>query len=142
MADPQKGSAMTVSSWDESLETGNKLIDDQHRDLIGLVDELKGVAAGPEAEILRALDKVMEFTLTHFIAEEDLMKQVGYPPFPSEVMVQQHMAFTSYARHRVLEFRKGKMVSVLPLQAYLEEFLKWHEFGLDRMLADWIRDQN
>jgi hemerythrin len=133
---------MTVSSWDESLETGNELIDSQHRELIAFVDRLKDVQAGSEAEILRALDDVMGFTLTHFIAEEELMKQVDYPPFPSEVMVQQHMAFTSYARHRVFEFRKGKMVSVLPLHAYLEEFLKWHEFGLDRTLADWIREQN
>ena len=134
--------AMTGSSWDESLATGNELIDRQHRELVALADELKDVQDAAEAEVLRVLDKVMYSTLDHFYSEEDLMTQVGYPPIPTQQMVEQHQEFKSYARLRVLEFRTGVMLSVLPLQAFLGELLKVHEFGMDRLLADWIREQN
>src|SRR5450756_2927410 len=95
---------MTGSSWDESLATGNKLIDGQHRELIALVDELKDVQDAAEAEVLRVLDKVMHSVLDHFYSEEDLMTQVGYPPIPTQRMVEQHREFKSYGRLRVLEY--------------------------------------
>jgi len=133
---------MVTSSWDASLETGNELIDGQHRGLILFLDELQAMVGGSDSEVLRSLDKVMDFTLTHFHAEEDLMERVGYPPVPTRQMVDQHQEFKSYARLRVIEFRRDEMLSVAPLAAFIEDFLKVHEFGMDRLLADWIRAQN
>jgi hemerythrin len=133
---------MVGAGWDESLDTGNELIDRQHRELIRFVEELSGAEVESNDEVLRVLDKVMDFTLYHFHAEEDLMTQVGYPASAAQDMVDQHQEFKAYARLRVLEFRQGEMVSVLPLQRFIEQFLKIHEFGMDRLLADWIRAQN
>lgn len=133
---------MTVSTWDESLETGNELIDRQHRELIAFLDELQEVAADSESDVLRMLDKVMDFTIYHFHSEEELMALVKYPAVPTRLMTEQHQEFKSYARLRVLEFRAGDMVSVQPLASFIEEFLKVHEFGMDRLLADWIREHN
>jgi hemerythrin len=133
---------MVESSWDDSMATGNELIDRQHRELVGLLDELKSVEGGAEAEVLDALDEVMSRTFIHFHSEEDLMREVGYPPAKTTQMIEEHQEFKSYARLRVLEFRTGVMLSVLPLQSYLAEFLEEHEFGLDRLLADWIRARN
>jgi hemerythrin-like metal-binding protein len=132
---------MTISSWDDSLETGNELIDRQHHELVAFLDELKEVGATSDAEVLRMLDKVMDFTLEHFHAEEDLMTQVNYPPLPTRQMVEEHQEFKSYARLRVIEFRRGELLNVLPLQSFIEESLKVHEFGIDRLLADWMREQ-
>jgi len=41
----------------------------------------------------------------------------------------------------VLEFRRGGVFSVMPLQAFLASWLTVHEFGLDRLLADFIRER-
>ena len=125
--------------WDEAFETGHIEIDRQHRELLALVDDLESAEAESPDALLRVLEHVMEFTLTHFLLEEDLMVEVSYPQLPREQMIEQHREFTSYARLRVLEFRKGSLVSVLPLQAFLAEWLTRHEFGLDRLLADFIR---
>jgi hemerythrin-like metal-binding protein len=133
---------MAESSWDESLATGNETIDRQHRHLIDLLDDLKEAEGRTESDVLRALDEVISQTFVHFHSEEDLMGEVGYPPAPTKQMIDQHSEFKAYARLRVLEFRSGVMLSVLPLQTYLAEFLKVHEFGVDRALADWIRHQN
>jgi len=131
-----------AGTWDPSLETGNELIDRQHRELIGLVDQLAVADSESHEEVLGVLNHVMEYTLFHFVAEEDLMVRVDYPPGPSKAMIDQHQEFKSYGRLRLLEFRDGALTSVLPLRDFLDQWLKVHEFGLDRQLAVWIRRED
>jgi len=128
-------------TWEEAFETGHLEIDRQHRELLALVDGLESAQANARDSILGVLQHVMDFTHTHFLMEELLMVEVGYPSPAREEMIAQHTEFTAYARLRVLEFRKNTLVDVLPLQAFLAEWLTLHEFGLDRLLADFIRGQ-
>lgn len=129
-------------TWDTALETGHPLIDRQHRELIELVDDLETAELGSRGqdEVRRVLERIMDFAAFHFLAEEDLMIEVGYPPGPREEMIAQHREFTAYARLRVLEYRRSGDVSVLPLKGFLENWLTVHEFGLDRILVDFIRE--
>ena len=129
-------------NWDPSYETGHVDIDRQHRQLLELVDSLRPSQGAPTRHvILGVLDHVMDFTISHFLMEEDLMRQVDYPAPASEEMIRQHREFTSDARQRVLEFRSGELVSVLPLRTFLADWLKVHELGQDKLLADFIREQ-
>ncbi len=131
-------------TWDRSYETGNTAIDLQHRELLAIVDELEWAEVGTHDSreaMLSVLDRVMGFATTHFVMEENLMDQVGYPSPAREEMVEQHRAFTDYVRERVLEFHNGEFDSVLPLRAFLSERLTAHEFGRDKLLADFVRDK-
>ena len=130
-----------IGTWDRSLETGNVEIDNQHRALIKLTDELSATDHESQHQVFHILDKVMEFALSHFLMEEELMTHVCYPSGATKEMVEQHREFKSYARFRVLEFRQSQTLSVLPLHSFLDNWLKIHEFGLDRKFADWIRRQ-
>jgi hemerythrin-like metal-binding protein len=132
-------------SWDPSYETGDPSIDLQHRELLAIVDELEAAEAhlhDSHDAIMLVLGRVMDFALSHFLMEEELMVQVGYPSPAFEEMIEQHREFTSYSRLRVLEFRSGGLASVLPLQSFLAEWLTVHEFGLDRLFADYLRERN
>lgn len=128
-------------TWDESMATGDPHIDEQHREILTLVDGLESVQeeTGDPDTIYGVLGSVMDVTVTHFAMEEALMRAVNYPAKPSAEMIFQHREFTAYARLRVLEFRSGGMHSILPLRDFLVEWLVDHEFGLDRQLVDWIR---
>ena len=131
-------------TWESSFETGHRDIDAQHRTLLAIVDELESAEAQPHDShefILDVLGHVMDFTISHFSMEEDLMQNVGYPAESSAEMVAQHREFTAYARLRVLEFRAGEMDSILPLQSFLSSWLITHEVGLDKMLAEFIRQR-
>jgi len=131
-------------NWDLSYETGHKEIDSQHRQLLALVQKLQSAEADSHDSrdvILGVLSHLMDFTVLHFAMEEGLMRQVEYPAPATEQMIEQHREFTSYARLRVLEFRKGEMPSILPLQRFLAEWLTLHEIGLDKLLADFIRER-
>jgi hemerythrin len=129
-----------IKSWDKSLETGNEQIDNQHRELIKLIDYLNEPQRNDD-DVLKLLDKVFEFTVVHFLSEEELMRRVNYPPDEIKVMVEQHHEFKSYVRLRILEFRLGRKLDIKSFKLFVENFLKVHEFGLDRRLADWIRFQ-
>lgn len=131
-----------IGTWDKSLETGNKMIDRQHRELIHLIDELSEDELKSDEDVLSLLDRMMEFALLHFLSEEELMRHVGYPSDDRKAMIEQHQAFKSYVRTRVLDFRQGEGLSAPELKESLRNFLIEHEFGLDRLLADWIRRRN
>lgn len=131
---------MAHTRWDKGLETGNDLIDSQHRELNAFVNELRAFSGGPRTEVLGVLDKVMDFAADHLLLEEELMRQVDYPPEATRRMVQQHQEFKERARSMVLSYRRDEMLGLLPIRLLLEEFLAAHESGEDRLLADWIRE--
>jgi hemerythrin-like metal-binding protein len=132
---------MVLPTWNDSYATGDEAIDRQHRELLELVDDLERaeVASASLEAVYKALDLVTDFTQSHFRMEEELMVRVDYPQHDQDEMIQQHHEFTHYARLRVVEFRSGGPQSVLPLRAFLTEWLTVHEFGLDRKLAVFIR---
>lgn len=130
-----------VSSWDESLETGNEMIDSQHHQLLNLLDEVKD-AFKSHNDILHILDKVTALTMTHFLCEEELMTEVNYPSDVTKKMIEQHKTFKAYIRLRIIEFRQSKKLTGQPLQSFIVNYLKDHEFKADRRLVDWIHKQN
>lgn len=67
--------------WNKSLETGNELIDTQHRLLVMLCMKLD-LAIGAKKtgeELARIVLEVERFAEFHFVSEENLMREVGYP---------------------------------------------------------------
>ena len=132
---------MVNGSWDESLETGNEMIDSQHRQLLNLLDEVKDDFKSHN-NVLRILDKVTDLTMTHFLCEEELMTKVNYPSDTTKKMIEQHKTFKSYLRLRILEFRQGEKLTGQPLQSFIVNYLKDHEFKADRQLVNWIHKQN
>lgn len=66
--------------WNKSLETGNEMIDTQHRLLVMLCMKLDlaiGARKSPQdlARIVMELERFAEF---HFVSEENLMAEIGY----------------------------------------------------------------
>jgi len=134
---------MKRPTWDDSMKTGDAHIDEQHRGVLDLVDKLEAAETqthSPALTLYAILDELMAFTDSHFVSEEHLMRRVEYPSIQTERMLAQHREFKNYARLRVLEYRHAEDISVLPLLSYLTEWLVTHEFGLDRDLVDWIRE--
>lgn len=68
--------------WEENRHAlGIPSIDQQHRDLMDLVNELtEAVAHGCDFEqALRQMEKILDFAAGHFAHEEALMRQHGFP---------------------------------------------------------------
>lgn len=69
------------TTLDRSLVTGNIMIDEQHRELIGKIQKLvrccKG--GGGKLEAIKTLDYLADYTDFHFKEEERLQVESSYP---------------------------------------------------------------
>ena len=80
---PTSGKALKVKryEWDESWETGNQLIDSQHKEFIRRINNLLEACSLGKGrdEIFSAAQFLTEYTDKHFGDEEKLQKQYAYP---------------------------------------------------------------
>jgi hemerythrin-like metal-binding protein len=67
--------------WDDSLTTGNDLIDNQHRSLFEMILKLDRRMVREEfgLGVLDALQGMKAYAASHFEAEEGLMREAGWP---------------------------------------------------------------
>lgn len=69
--------------WNKNLETGNETIDNQHRQLINAINELLSACAVGKGrtKLIEISNFLLEYTKTHFAAEEKLQLQSHYPDY-------------------------------------------------------------
>ncbi len=71
---------MSYWEWDPKLNTGVDVIDGQHRRIVEFINTLHDIIETHEDEKAgEVLNDLVEYTLTHFAFEEELMIQSGYP---------------------------------------------------------------
>lgn len=72
---------MALFVWQDSYSVGVKVLDEDHKKLIGIVNELHdGILAGKSREALGlVLDRLVQYTKTHFGREEELFSKTKYP---------------------------------------------------------------
>ncbi len=70
---------MAHIEWLESYSCGIELIDDQHKEIISLVNRLgDSVATQDRDEMGEVLNRLVSVVINHFEFEEELMEQSGY----------------------------------------------------------------
>jgi methyl-accepting chemotaxis protein len=72
-------------TWSSDLETGNDLIDTQHKQLIEALGNLTDACSGGKGRSVLAetMDFLESYTAKHFGDEEALQKQSEYPDYPN-----------------------------------------------------------
>ena len=90
-------------TWSDDYSVGIQAVDEQHRTLIGLINQLHLaiVEHRGKATACEVLDRVTEYTREHFMLEERLMQLSNYPDY--EAHRQQHRAMIDQVqllRHR------------------------------------------
>lgn len=129
---------MAGFTWSEVYETGDALVDKQHKDIHELVDYVEAVEDGPE-EVLQVLDRLMQHVDTHFATEEALMRRAGYVGERAEEHLAEHRDLTQSAREQVLLFRSGELTSTQPLVEFLRGWLETHVYDHDLHFIEFVR---
>ena len=132
---------MTIMQWTDELELGMEEIDGQHRWLIDQTNALQQELARDQTrrEVVSALlEGLIDYTHDHFIAEEVLFEQHGYPAIAAHKA--QHSLFTSRVTKLLLRFEEGEEVDSEVLQL-LQNWLANHIGKTDRAYVDYFREQ-
>jgi hemerythrin len=129
---------MAYLYWTDDLNTGIDVIDKQHRCIVDYINELSVAdAKDDKANIKHVLDELIEYTLSHFSFEEELMEKANYPFLKAHKRI--HEIFTK----RVVEclHRAEKDENVAPeLLSMLKVWLFNHIKGDDADYAEIVKE--
>ena len=85
---------MPLITWNEDLSVGVKDLDDDHKRLFNMINELHdAIMLGRARDVLGGvLDGMVTYTQTHFAREEQLFAQTGYRGRTAHKKEHDHMA--------------------------------------------------
>jgi hemerythrin len=126
-----------MTQWTQELETGIPELDAQHRNLLGLIEQLTGLIETPtinEEEVQVLIAFLENYALQHFACEERCMTETHCPTRESNQ--EAHQAF----QKGVLQFKhdfadkeeKRELLTIL--QASLRAWMRNHILKIDTAL--------
>ena len=119
-------------SWDESYSVSVKQLDEEHKKLVGMINELhEAMQVGKGKEILSSiLDRMINYVGTHFSNEEKYMEKFSYPA--SDVHKKEHNDFVKKTVEFQQNFNDGKLGLSIEIMFFLKEWLLNHIKGSDQ----------
>lgn len=130
--------------FDESLYTGNELIDGEHRELISRVNKLvESCEQGTEKmTAIKTLDFLMDYTEYHFTDEEKLQKEVGYDQLDAHHAKHEEFKKSVGELREMLEEEEGPSEAfVTAVNKNITDWLVNHIQKWDKAVADYIKAQ-
>jgi hemerythrin len=130
-----------ATRWDPALTTGVAEIDRQHQEIFARVDALLQAIRGGSSreEVGRTLAFLGGYVVTHFMAEEELMRETVFPGLQAHRT--EHERFVRDLAVLTAEHsRDGASPSlVLRVNSRISEWLREHIHRSDRELASHLR---
>jgi hemerythrin len=129
---------MALIEWNPNLSVGVDDMDQQHRKLISLVNQFHdALKAGKGDDAAKGiLVQLVQYTHTHFAAEEQLMARCGYPEFHNHKKL--HAELIAQVGQMVEKIKAGKMVSSVTIASFLKDWLSNHILGSDKLYGQFI----
>lgn len=121
--------------FDSEHHVGVTEIDEQHRELVRLVNRLNGAIKNKEGdEMIRTLyDELVKFAVFHFETEHRLMERYHYPEIAAHD--HEHAALVDEAKHFQVRINQGG--ELLALQS-IKDWLLNHIHFTDKALAKYL----
>ena len=128
------------AEFDETLVTGNEMIDSQHKELIGRINQLLESCEDGQGKIkaVKMLDYLLDYTESHFHAEEKLQEEMEYPGIKEHK--EKHGEFKQAVKElqEMLEEEEGPTEAfVAQVQKNVVDWLFDHIKGFDRSVAEY-----
>lgn len=127
---------MSLMTWNDELSVKVKEIDDQHKKLIGLVNNLHDAMKGGQAKLVleSTLQELASYTVYHFQTEEKYMQKINYPGYLAHKM--KHDAFVRKVSDFQKDFHAGRLGISLDLMNFLKEWVTTHIRDIDQQYSE------
>lgn len=131
---------MALFAWDDKFSVGVREIDEQHKRLIGMINELHDgmKSGGGKAVVAPILKRLVDYTLYHFSTEERYMSQHRYPGELAHKA--EHKKFTDKVMDFHQKFDAGTAAVSLELMTFLKGWLTDHIMGTDKKYSKHFND--
>ena len=134
---------MIIVSWSESYATGIELIDNQHKELVRLTNELyQACMKGNEAlntVFKDAMSRMVEYVRFHFTAELELLHRINYPQYKEHK--KQHDSLIVQILDAAKEYNEGRKFIPNNFVRTLKDWVFSHIAVCDMIYAGYVREQ-
>lgn len=129
---------MSLVSWQDSYCIGVSSIDDDHKILISLVNQLHDAREeGQTRHVVGSiLNVLVEYCSIHFRREEQLMERSCYPELEAHKELHRRLCERVDGLQR--QYESGHGAAAEELSGFLKEWLLGHILGVDVRIAPWV----
>jgi hemerythrin len=122
---------MALITWSDSFSVHVKEMDDQHRKLVEMINQLHdAMKVGKGKEVVgKVLTGLTDYTRRHFTSEENLMRIHGYSGYDEQKKA--HDNLVSQVEDIRKKYSEGSLQSQQVI-SFLKDWLVRHIQGMDR----------
>jgi len=136
-----KENDLDLISWSDKLSCGVKVLDDQHKGLVDLVNEMFKHVTGNYVQerdyFNRVIQEMVKYVKTHFATEEKIMlatKFSGYAEHKKE-----HDKFVLTIVENVRAYESGKRFTLSTFTRYLKDWILSHIALMDKQYLSYYK---
>ena len=128
--------------WSDSYKVGIQEVDEQHKELVGMLNALHQAIVEHHAKEAsrKILDQLADYTRTHFLLEESLMRVTHYPGF--EAHKQQHEELIRQVVDLQQKLDTGGATITFELLHFLKVWLAQHINETDKRFGAFFNQNN
>ena len=133
---------MALMTWNSSYSVGVKTLDSQHTTLFAILNDLHSAMMKGEAQTMTGplLRKLVEYTRTHFTAEEKMLATSQYPGLANHRKL--HSDLMKQVEDYSARFERGEITLNLQLLNFLRDWLTTHIQKVDHEYGPWLNEHS
>ncbi|MCL2801831.1 MAG: bacteriohemerythrin [Treponema sp.] len=132
-------------TWSSKFACGIKLIDEQHKGLVSLVNDMFNHVSGNEKEeqeyFCKVIKEAVKYIKIHFATEEKIMLAAKFKGYAEHKRKHDTFVFTVIESINSYEFgcECGKRLSLLTFTKFLKDWILTHIALMDKQYFDYLR---
>lgn len=134
---------MTKYEWNDSYLLNITEIDNQHKKLLTITNELYEILSGSEEDyklnMSKILKKLTDYTVYHFEAEEKFMASYGYSG--TTMHKNAHDFFIAEVNRQIQKLNKETKKDGEQFYSYIANWILTHIAKADKVWADFVKSK-
>lgn len=132
---------MALIEWNDELSVGIRSLDNQHKELIRLINELnEAMRVGKGQDLMgKVLTSLVDYTKMHFSEEEKLLQTHKYAGYAAQKT--EHDKLTKQVLELKTKLDSKQALITVEVMGFLKDWLQNHIKGLDKKYSAYLTEK-
>ena len=127
--------------WSPTFSVGVKLVDDQHKGLLNLVNDMFNHVSGNDAQereyFSKVIQQAVDYVKVHFQTEEKIMIHTSFPGYTEHKNA--HDSFVLTVVEQIKNYQTGKRLTLSDFTKFLKEWVLTHIAIMDKQYFRYLK---
>jgi len=128
-------------TWSQTFSVGIRSIDDQHKELLNLVNDMYNHIIGDEKEerayFRKVIKKTVKYIKVHFATEEKILKAVKSHSYFTHKKA--HDYFILKVIDNIRDYERGKKINITSFTHFLRDWILTHIAIMDKQYFEYFK---